>query len=933
MAEAVILLAVKKIGVALGNEAINQATSYFKKFVTQLTELQGSMGRIKRELRLMHEFLSRMDVRNRNNQTYEIWVEEVRMLVHRIEDIVDDYLHLVGHKQDTGWGTYLKKGFKRPNVLFSLNRIASSIKDAEANLVHLFQAKERWVWMAGGRATGSKSSSYIIETSRHLANISRSLDEDLVGVDENIRKLHEWLTSDELQREVIALHGMGGLGKTALAANVYRNEREKFECHAWVSISQTYSIKDVLKCLVTELDLKKKIQGNIGDMDTATLQNELKKFLMDQKYLIVLDDVWVPETVNDLFSIFVSNLKGSRVLVTTRIDGVAHLAFPDKRITLEPLSEKKSWELFCKTAFPRDKNHECPTKLTVLAQQIVSKCEGLPLAIVSVGRLLFVRDKTEEEFRRIQNQLDWELINNPSLEHVRNILYLSYIYLPTHLKSCFLYCSMFPEDYLITRKKLIRWWVAEGFIEERGGNTMEEVAEEYLKELVHRNMLQLIEMNGFGRIKSFRMHDIVRELAIDLCRKEHFGCSYNCENKHGKFLEGKDERRVVIHKLDKHINQAILNECHSLRCLITLDEATPPSPCLLHLVADKCRYMSVLELTGLPIEKVPDAIGDLFNLRHLGLRGSKVKHLPNSIEKLSNLLTLDLNETEIQEVPNGIVKLKKLRHLFVEKMNELYGREFRPRTGVRIHKGLEKLNELQTLQGLEVQDEVSLRRLGELRQMRSIRIWGVKESYCESLCESLQQMEFLSFLSVNASGKEEVLKLDGLNPLPPNLRKLNLRGILAEAGMLLGSPAAGDQNNHSLYSVHLSWSQLIEDPLPSLSRWSSLTDLMLTRAYVGEQFVFHQGWFPNLKELVLRDMPDLKRLEIHDGAMTSLQDLTLVNLSGLTEVPSGIELLSTLKNLGFWEITQDFLAALRQCHRIHHMQWWYSVRGETDGAL
>lgn len=138
MAEAVILLAVKKICVALGNEAINQATSKFKKFVSQITELQGSMGRIKRELRLIHQFLSRMDVRNRNNETYEIWVEEIRMLAHGIEDTVDDYLQLVSHKHDTGWSIYLKKGFTRPNILLSLNKIALSIKDAEANLMHLF---------------------------------------------------------------------------------------------------------------------------------------------------------------------------------------------------------------------------------------------------------------------------------------------------------------------------------------------------------------------------------------------------------------------------------------------------------------------------------------------------------------------------------------------------------------------------------------------------------------------------------------------------------------------------------------------------------------------------------------------------------------------------------------------------------------------------
>lgn len=189
MAETLILLAVKKIGTALGNEVINQATSFFKEFVTQLTELQGSMGRMRRELRLMHEFLTRTDIRHRNNRNYEIWVEEVRMLVHRIEDIVDDYMHLVAHKEE-GWGTYLKRGFNRPSVLLSLKRIASSVKEAEANLVHLFQAKERWAWMV----TSGECSGHIFETSRHLASMSRCLDEqDLVGVDENREILHEWL--------------------------------------------------------------------------------------------------------------------------------------------------------------------------------------------------------------------------------------------------------------------------------------------------------------------------------------------------------------------------------------------------------------------------------------------------------------------------------------------------------------------------------------------------------------------------------------------------------------------------------------------------------------------------------------------------------------------------------------------------------------------
>lgn len=930
MAEAVILLAVKKICVALGNEAINQATSKFKKFVSQITELQGSMGRIKRELRLIHQFLSRMDVRNRNNETYEIWVEEIRMLAHGIEDTVDDYLQLVSHKHDTGWSTYLKKGFTRPNILLSLNKIALSIKDAEANLMHLFQAKDRWVSMVGdGNNPSNDSSNYIVERSQHLASISRSLgEEDLVGVNQNRETLEEWLADDLLERSVITLHGMGGLGKTALAANAYMREKEKFQCHAWVSISQSYCIKDVLKCLITELsrNVKKTNWGNITDMDTGGFREELKRFLKLQKCLIVLDDVWAPEVINDLFGAHVPNLKGSRILVTTRIDDVAQLAFPDRRITLEPLCEKESWELFCRTAFPRETNHECNAELLHLIDQIVSKCKGVPLAIVSIGRLVFVRDKTKEELRRIYDQLDWELTNNPSLEHVRNILYLSYIYLPTQLKSCFLYCSLFPEDHLLKRKALIRWWIAEGFISKRGRSTMEEVAEGYLQELVNRNMLQLIDRNSFGRIKSFRMHDIMHELAVDLCRRECFGVAYDEDNRRWEH-EDRDERRLVVHKLNKDIDQEI-SCAHSLRSVITLDNSMISSSSILCLVVDNCRYMSILELSGLPISTVPDAIGDLFNLRHLGLRGSNVKFLPKSIEKLTNLLTLDLFRSSILELPRGIVKLTKLRHLFAEKQTDRHRRLFRWCTGVSIPRGLENLTSLQSLQALEAQDE-SVRCLGELRQMRGLRLWKVKASLCERLYESLLQMKCLSYLSITASDEDDVLQLDGLNPLPPSLHKLRLSGRLAHTMLGAESPLFQEAGGRNLYSLRLFWSQLKEDPLPSLSRLLNLTELHFTRAYNGEKLVFLTRWFPKLKVLRLRDLPNLKRMDIQQGAMVSLERLRLINLSSMEEVPLGIEFLMPLKYLSFEEITVDFLLSLRQS-RIGGMRWWHTLREEND---
>ncbi|XP_047074277.1 disease resistance protein RPM1-like [Lolium rigidum] len=911
MAEVVILSVVIKIGVALGKEAVKQASLQFQQFNTQLTELQGRMGRIRMELRLMHGFLCGVDIRNRRNQTYEIWVQELRMLAHEIEDIMDEYLYFVGHKHGTGWGTYLKKGCKQPNVLISLNKIASMVMEAETNLGHLFLVKSRWVSVVDGG--NSSNSSDIVERSQHLASSSRSLgEEDLVGVDEDREQLETWLRGMHLDCSVvIVLHGMGGLGKTALAANVYMKEREKFDCHAWVFVSQTYSTKDVLKRLITELYKESEdTPGDITNLEIDGLQNILITFIADKKYLIILDDVWTPKAFDE-FSRLIRNGKNSRLIITTREGDVAARATPDRMLTLKDLPEDKAWDLFCKTTFASYADHECPKDLKPLSEEIVLRCKGLPLAIVSVGSLLRVREKTVEEWRRINDQLGWELINNPMLGDVRNVLHLSYIYLPTQLKSCFLYCSLFSEGYLFGRNMLARLWTAEGFIEERGASTFEQVAEGYMKELVQRNMLQLVQRNSFGRMKMFRMHDILRELAIDLCRNDLFGVTYDEDRCAGSL--DKDGRRLVVQKLKKDIERSI-SSVHQLRSITVLDKSMP-SLTLLHLLCEMSTYMTVLELSGLPIVNIPYAIGNLFNLRHLGLRRSKVKMLPKSVEKLSNLLTLDLSRSDIDELPGGIVKLKKLRHLFAQKVKYLNGRFLLSSSGVRIRSGLGNLTNLQTLQSLEAQDE-SVRKLRELRQLRSLRLFNVKRVYHEPLCESLVEMHFLSKLHVIASDENEVLLL---NALPPNLQKLNLTGKLD-----IDSFQAVGRN---LYSLRLNLSQLTEDPLPSISLLSNLTELFLDGAYNGEKLVFLAEWFPNLKTLQLRDLHNLKKLDIQEGAMVTLEKLSLVNLDSITEIPPGIKFLVTLRYLGFHEITQGFLTLLRECVRNGGMrQFWYTPR-------
>jgi disease resistance protein RPM1 len=284
-----------------------------------------------------------------------------------------------------------------------------------------------------------------------------------------------------------------------------------------------------------------------------------------------------------------------------------------------------------------------------------------------------------------------------------------------------------------------------------------------------------------------------------------------------------------------------------------------------------------------------------------------VKILPKSVQKLSYLLTLDLHGSDVHELPSGIVKLKKLRHLFAEKWNDPFA-GLQSYSGVSISKGLSNLTNLQTLQALVAEDE-SVRQLGQLTQLRCLRLLNVKTKNCGTICESLVQMQSLSYLDVHASDENEVLRLNGL---PSNLQKLHLRGQLDKETL--------QSVGQNLYELGLHWSCLAEDPLLSLSRLTNLTELYFTNSYNGEQLVFRKEWFPNLKILGLRDLPHLKQLEIEEGAMVTLERLVLTNLKSMTEVPLSIQFLVTLQYLGFQGITRDFAELLCECPKIGGMR-------------
>ncbi|RLM55805.1 hypothetical protein C2845_PM10G10400 [Panicum miliaceum] len=279
----------------------------------------------------------------------------------------------------------------------------------------------------------------------------------LVGLDEPKKKLMALVTQPEDKSMVaaqtskagprmVSVVGMGGLGKTTLTKKVYdtKDLRDKFDSHAWITISQTFDRKELLKGMVDQLfgldSFKRLLEEHQGKvLEVHHLTTYLQGRLWEKRYFIVLDDVWTTEACNFFKLSFPDNSKdGSRVVVTTRDGKLAEQFCSSSYIhQLKFLEKEVAKSLFLKKAQkrPDDLDKDDHTKGTV--EKILNKCGGLPLAIVTIGA-----NKDTKEWENLYNQLPSELSSNPSLEDLRRVVHLSYNHLPSHLKPCGTSCRV-----------------------------------------------------------------------------------------------------------------------------------------------------------------------------------------------------------------------------------------------------------------------------------------------------------------------------------------------------------------------------------------------------------------------------------------------------------------------------------------------------------
>lgn len=433
-----------------------------------------------------------------------------------------------------------------------------------------------------------------------------------------------------------------------------------------------------------------------------TTTNIYDHLIFPHRYIIVIDDIWDKSVWKNIRCALIENECGSRVITTTRILDVAR---EDGDVyEMKPLSIADSKILFYQRIFGKEK--ECPHKqLVEVSEKILMKCGGVPLAVITISSLLAERNDSAQ-WSKVYQSMGTGLKNNPDVNDMRRILYVSYYDLPPHLKICLLYLSLYPEDYKFKRKYLIWKWVGEGFIQPKEGESLYEVGEQYFDELINKSLILPVssKWSAFSKKKASycRVHDMVLDLITCLSHEENFMTSLGgqqCE-----FVPGKI-RRLSLHTSKQEDAKVVstMNMSH-VRSLTVFKKSFSLLPPL-----SSFPLLSALDLTN--CKQVDDRhsmlICSMFHLRYLWLYGTYITEIPREIANLQLLQVLDIGETEIEELPSTFEQLRQLVYLRVN-------------SWIRVPYGSENLKSLQELKSVIVMSPSVLLDLSGLTELRCL---------------------------------------------------------------------------------------------------------------------------------------------------------------------------------------------------------------------
>ncbi|XXG72444.1 hypothetical protein AAC387_Pa07g1539 [Persea americana] len=414
-------------------------SSILAKEAFRLGSLRRDLEYIKSKLESIQSLMKDADRRkDSSNSQKRTWTKQVLEVAYDVEDLIDEFIyHMDKHEHRGRFMGFLHNTVSLPGSIFVNHGIATRLHKIKAKLLDISESAKLLPHEERSSSDDADESWPYYAESSHFA-----VEEELVGLKKNRKKLIRWLKDVEPKRKVLSVVGMGGLGKTTLVTKVFNSPavKEHFQCYAWICVSKSYKIEELLRRMMKEFYNSRKedlqnnskkedlpVPDNIGQMDYRQLVKTFISYLEDKRYVIVLDDAWNRQAWDDISVAIPNNQCGSRVMLTTRN---RDLGVESDVFLLQPLNNTNAWALFCRKAFWNIPNRSCPQELEQVAKAIVGKCEGLPLAIVAIGGTMSRKERRELQWKKVEDSLGWELSNNPDLDRMKNILLHSYHDLP-----------------------------------------------------------------------------------------------------------------------------------------------------------------------------------------------------------------------------------------------------------------------------------------------------------------------------------------------------------------------------------------------------------------------------------------------------------------------------------------------------------------------
>ncbi|KAH7690248.1 disease resistance protein RPS2 protein [Dioscorea alata] len=454
----------------------------------------------------------------------------------------------------------------------------------------------------------------------------------------------------------IGVYGMGGIGKTTIMTQIYKelNEKKVFEIVMWVTASSSFNEKELQSKIAELLHCELSSSGDL--MSRAQVLHEaLGKW---RNFVIILDDIWYGVSLQNVGIPEPNRSNGSKVVWTTRLMDVCNSMESQKEIKIEGLTDEEAWSLFMEKVGGED---IISLEIKPIAEQVARECGGLPLALITVGCALR-KEKQLPVWRNALHELKTSSTDQIKgmTKYVFRSLKFSYDRLSSDtIRACFLYCALYPEDYKILVDELIEYWMAEGLIDEEGSiQTEKDKGHAYLKELKDACMIESINNDQY-----VRMHDLIRDLAINITREQFMvkaGLRLEESPKEEEWVESLERVSLIGNLIEAFQGQP---NCPQLSTLLLHKSYWKPVT-FSDTFFKHMHNLRVLDLSENLMKSLPESLSDLVNLHALILTGChELKYLP-SLAKLHKLRQLKLGRlSSLKELPHGLENLVKLRHL------------------------------------------------------------------------------------------------------------------------------------------------------------------------------------------------------------------------------------------------------------------------------